>query len=229
MTVRDTILNLFNGKTIDGPIATRMATEIERIATKAEAAESRDRQAERKVRAMALRDEMAAEVNAIHAHKKQEAPLIADEQRLEAALKTAHEKRQQLAAAHRVRMWEIDRRKQACRNYLERYEQPEVVTFRARLRAAVKDAADARDTVSSLGIDGNYHLRWANTGSVRRRIDAIHEAIYTLNDLRYEPIEGAELQARIDAIWDALPAIETRPEDVEALRLTREQINALAS
>jgi hypothetical protein len=228
MNVRDSISSLFRGKTIDDPIAARMRTTIEKIASEAEQQEQRDRQAERKVRAAALRDEEAAELKVIVAHEKQNEPLIADEQRLEAALKTTHEKRQQLAAAHRVRMWEIDRRKQACRNYLEQYPQPELVAFQARLDEAVRSAVDARDSVSSRGIDGYMHLRWTNAGSIRRRVEAIGVARDTVRELIYEPIEGAELQTKLDAMWDALPAIESRPEHAENLQLTREQLNALA-
>jgi hypothetical protein len=35
-------------------------------------------------------------------------------------------------------------------------------------------------------------------------------------------------KARLESIWDALPAIETRPEDVERLNLSREQLAGLA-
>lgn len=142
-------------------------------------------------------------------HKKAEAemkPLHAAVERATKALEEANQARYAIAARHRDEAWPIEREIDRLRNELEQGMQPELEAFIKRLRAEML-------TLKYESIQGGWQqVTWSNHLSVRARQDAMSALIQNdLHAIAFEPIDGAELDKRLDKLYRSLPAVEERP------------------
>lgn len=161
---------------------------------------------ERRSKASRLKQQ---EAHNLERYKKAEAemkPLHAAVERATKVLDEANYARQATAVRHHNEASPIEREIDRLRNELEYEIQPELKAFVERVRAEIK-------TLKHESIPGSWQqVAWSNHLSVLARQEAMLALIQDVRLLAFEPIDGPDLEKRLDKMYRSLPAVEPRPE-----------------
>jgi hypothetical protein len=167
--------------------ARRQAAADERTSLFAKQTERAKAYAPRRAAGLALVDRKQAEVDAA----------IAEYQHMEAEERSA--------------MFELERLHGRVSGELAITASPRIDDFARTLRDEIAATFRRYDTVSESRLSGAEVQVWNNKTSVDRRTAALRQAIETVKALAFEPIDDAAVEARLERIWTALPAVEGRP------------------
>jgi hypothetical protein len=128
------------------------------------------------------------------------ATFVEEEQRLRTELAQLVQSRHARASARESR---ID----VLRRQLETTASPAIATFIARLR---QDDRQTAGQVQEVRARRPGETAWTNFPQVRARRDAIARAIAAAEGFRYEPLKPADVEARLQGLWNGLPEVEQR-------------------
>jgi hypothetical protein len=173
--------------------------------------QEQSRRADRVALVTSLTELDAQRLACVKAREPRRAAEEAEYERLRVAAEAARNLWHRSEAEHRAQMIELDRQYDCVDFKLLASASPVIAARTSELRDLVAAAYSSRDSVSDKGIDGRMYLLWTNVASIERRVEPIRAALQDTAHLYREALTDAEIEARFDAIVDALPEIEARP------------------
>lgn len=203
--ILESVTKYFTGHP-DGQRIIRQATEAERI----KAHEERQRTSKE------LAEATAADLQRSVVTEQKRAPLLRRLETLQAEQRKVEAQLCEVEMADRRQGLTLSRRMDQARNFLERSPQPELAPFIDRLNEEHRAVAQCFDSIAVRLINNLQQVIWSNDESVKARMGAIEDALRIVRGLAMEPIAGAELDRKLDQLWNSLPEIEPRPSLEEA-------------
>ncbi len=228
MSVKDSFLKLLRDVSGSSPTARELVAVVER-----EDVETRQRaRAEAYAARRQGRDELARVIADYAATQAETAEQI---RRCREALATAEATAVAHQRVHQPLVLELEYRIQRAESALRESAPPAIVAALARLERLREELAAASHAVSVKTADGIDRCVWSNSASLAARLEAILAGRDRVAALALEMLDDETLTQTIDAIFAAIPALET-PPSAEGVRLilddrakvTRERARALA-